>query len=475
MDLNRKQITSDLAIVGMGAGGLFAAALITLLRNGKFLEALNRPYVEAEVKDLWQADLTKFTLAANLKISLIEGQEQVGKKLNLTGGQRANLATNLTEELLAAKYFAAKDFLRKARQYLTPSLLRSLLYSMDIATYYDEQGRLYPKSNQAKEVTSKLLHTALANPLSTIYYSEKITDISMDGQQQIILTGSKHTFITKTAILATGGASYPKTGSDGAFLKRLTANKQFNCSAYPAKPALAALQQNNFPLADLQGISLTDVTLTWETFSRLSKEEERRYQRLKRQSLQGDLLINKKGFSGPCAMNLARFLREKAEDNSLTVTWLPADLIKHVSEKLKQAINAGDKRPLGLWLKQNLPLPERLQNSIREKLLTQKYRHQTTMPVKYLTAAEAADFLEVFCHWHSVDWHVADLLHAQVTSGGIKRTCIDPNTMACKAAANVHIVGELLDIDAACGGFNLLAAFATSTLAVKSLLLLPAQ
>lgn len=50
MDLNRKQITSDLAIVGMGAGGLFAAALITVLRNGKFLEALNRPYVEAEVK-----------------------------------------------------------------------------------------------------------------------------------------------------------------------------------------------------------------------------------------------------------------------------------------------------------------------------------------------------------------------------------------------------------------------------------------
>ena len=169
MDLNRKQITSDLAIVGMGAGGLFAAALITVLRNGKFLEALNRPYVEAEVKDLWQADLTKFTLAANLKITLIEGQEQAGKKLNLTGGQRANLATNLTEELLAAKYFAAKDFLRKARQYLTPSLLRSLLYSMDIATYYDEQGRLYPKSNQAKEVTSKLLHTALANPLSLIH------------------------------------------------------------------------------------------------------------------------------------------------------------------------------------------------------------------------------------------------------------------------------------------------------------------
>lgn len=459
----------DLAIVGAGAAGLFACALIELLRNGQLEAVLTRPYVEPEIRTAWLPFCEKVHFYRQLKIILIEGQKEAGRKLCLTGGGRCNLASQLTNEKLMLNYHEALNFLRPTWQAFSPNLLRSLLFSLGISTYWDELGRLYPVTNSARDVRNALLNYALQNENLSLVYQCPIKSIKRSTDSiSWLLKSSEQQIIAKNVILATGGYSVTSTGSNGELANFLANSEIFHCSLVKPKAALAPLiwqKGTPFPLQDLAGISLHDVELKLEIvapndFSKLFKQ---RFGRKLHFMSSGDLLITKQGLSGPAVLNLSRFFTETANFNSLTVKFLSSRNLSDLLNSLTQAIKQKSKKSVSSFLIEQSNLPKRLLN-----YLWQGHEQVVRLPLYALDTA-TINIIAEFFSWQTNNFVVASLNQAQVTSGGISLNCLNPKTLALKSHANVFLVGEIINVDACCGGFNLLHAFATSSLVIRNL------
>lgn len=468
--LLNKPDTYDLAIIGAGAAGLFTCALIELICQGQLKTALARPYVEDAIKPIWQGLVELKADFANLKIVLIEGQATAGKKLALTGGGRCNLASNLPTSELITKYHEAFNFLRPTWQGFSPNLLRSLLFSMGISTYWDEQGRLYPQTNSAKSVRDQLLAYASQNANLTIAYQCQIQSIKEPetSDDALLLTSHKQEFRAKKLIIATGGYSVPATGSNGELANFLAQKETFACSLVTPKAALAPLiwqKEQAFPLKDLSGISLNEVELNleYEVSADIKKQLQRRFGRRLKFTSSGDLLITKNGLSGPAALNLARFFCKEATSNKLSVNFLNEAHLNSLATLFSKHVKAKSQQTVSKFLQNNVKLPLRLVNYLLESKIQYAKRYLYT-----LTANEQAEILSIFT-WQTNSLLAASLKQAQASCGGIALNCLNPQTLALKNMPNCFLLGEIMNVDACCGGFNLLHAFATSSLVVRNI------
>lgn len=459
----------DLAIIGAGAAGLFACALIELLCNGQLKAALARPYVEPEIRSAWLPLCEKITFYRNLKIVLLEGQKEAGRKLCLTGGGRCNLASQLPNEKLMLNYHEALNFLRPTWQAFSANFLRSLLFSMGISTYWDELGRLYPVTNSARDVRNALLNYARQNENLSLIYQCPIQNIKRSPDKlNWLLKSHAQQVIAKNVILATGGYSVVSTGSNGELANFLAKSEALQCSLVEPKAALAPLiwkKDVPFPLQDLAGISLHDVELNLEILAsnEFSKPFKQRFGRKLHFTSRGDLLITKQGLSGPAVLNLSRFFAEQANFNKLTINFLPNDKLSNLLSSLTQGIKQKSKQALISFLLEKSNLPKRL-----VYYLGQKHEKLVKLPLAALDEASVAHIAEMFIR-QTNNFVVASLKQAQVTSGGISLNCINPQTLALKQQTSLFLVGEIMNVDACCGGFNLLHAFATSSLVIRNL------
>lgn len=459
----------DLAIVGAGAAGLFACALIELLRNAQLEVALARPYVEPEIREAWLPLCEEIAFYRNLKIVLLEGQKEAGRKLCLTGGGRCNLASQLPNEKLMLNYHEALNFLRPTWQAFSANFLRSLLFSMGISTYWDEIGRLYPVTNSAKDVRNALLNYALQNENLSLIYQCPIQSIKpLSDCSGWLLTSHAQQFTTSNVIFATGGYSVASTGSNGELANFLAKSEALQCSLVKPKAALAPFiwqKGTPFPLQDLAGISLHDIELNLELLAPIefSKPFKQRFGRKLHFTSKGDLLITKQGLSGPAVLNLSRFFAEQANFNKLTIKFLPDDRLSALLRSLTQGIKQKCKQVLSSFLLEKSNLPKRLVH-----YLGQKHEKLVKLPLAALDEGAVSKIAEIFT-WQTNSFVVASLKQAQVTSGGISLSCINPQTLALKTQTSLFLVGEIMNVDACCGGFNLLHAFATSSLVIRNL------
>ncbi|KXB39902.1 aminoacetone oxidase family FAD-binding enzyme [Amygdalobacter nucleatus] len=473
--MQNKARTYDLAVIGAGASGLFTCALIELICAGKLEQALERAYVEADLLKAWQPVLAKASFYQDLSIVLIEGQAKAGKKLCLTGGGRCNLASNLSGLELLKQYHEAFNFLRPTWSYFSPNLLRSLLFSMGISTYWDEKGRLYPVSNSAKSVRDQLLAYASQNPNLAIVYQTQIQAIKPLAEANSItnepnafrLKSANNEFVAKRVILASGGFSVPNTGSNGELANALAKLADFNCTLVEPKAALAPLiwqGQAKFPLSNLAGISLHDVKLTLQV--KATTEAKRQYLRRFGRELvhasSGDLLITKQGLSGPVALNISRFFTAQLA-NELTVEFLSEANLASLKQATNEKLKAKSAETLAKVWQQVCPLPARLLDYLWTAAPNYPKRS-----LKVFTETDLAEAYKIFT-WSCNNFVVAPLQKATATCGGIALTELDPKSLALKAMPNCYVVGELMNVDANCGGFNLLHAFASSSLVVRAL------
>lgn len=513
----------DLIIVGAGAAGLFVSALINLFVQGKIPEALNRPYIEPELQNIWLSYGNSFGVWKKCKILLTEQTEQAGQKLALTGGGRCNLSHAQELDDLLAAYFEQAKFLYPALQHLSPSLLRSLLYSMGIPTYVESNGRIYPCSESAADVRDKLLQCALANPNFTLLTAAKVCRITAadNGACKVSLlqNGSEKDVSSRYLLLATGGLSYPHTGSDGSIHRCL--QNDLNCELSDnMQPALAAWiytgkgGKTAYPLRALSGIGLQacSLRLSYEAVpyrqdGRMSpsaeaerrtvgsannaaddernlhvatssadgaeiKKLKKRLGKLSAVFTQGELLITHQGLSGPCALNLSRFLSTQAESNCLTLEFLSKEAL-HALENAWNKLNFGTgknaassptaKMSLKNWLKSETGIPERLLSFL---LANKAYDQQLSLKAARQNKSFNPQTLFTL---QLTGWKAAKLATAQVTAGGLKLRQLNPRNLQLKAHARIQAVGELLDIDGACGGYNLHMCFATATCALLNL------
>lgn len=410
-------IPHDVIIVGAGPAGLFTA-----VRAGE----------------------------KHRRVLILEKQPAPGRKLLPTGSGQCNF-TNIRpiREFLNA-YGDHGRFLKPALFHFTNQDAIAFFRKQGVEfTVMEEDGRVFPASRRAQDVLNALLSACRKRDVE-IRSGERVTRIEAPAHQLFRVHSATGVLEAKNVVIATGGKSYPGTGSsgDGFFLARSLGH-----SLVGPRPGLTPFYIKDFALGDLSGVSFKDLMITlWR-------------KRKKLKALSGDLLITHKGISGPVVHNLARYAEV---GDSVTLRFVPfereetfrpewmADLEQHGKLKVKTWFRR-HRLPAALSLKilalAGVAPKDSAAGLSREKRLA-LLRLTTAFPLEI----EA----------------LGDFSVAMVTCGGVTLDEVNPETMESRLVRGLYFVGEVLDIDGDSGGYDLQAAWSTAALAALSMIRLRA-
>lgn len=373
------------------------------------------------------------------KVLVLDGQDRPGKKLLITGGGRCNVTSARISE---------KDYQGGAPRTIR-NVLRAFPYraaekffAANGVDFAEEEGKIFPSSGSAKAVLDALF-SAATKAGARIELSRKITGIASIGGSFSVM-GPGFVYVTRTVILATGGMSYPETGSDGS---GYSLARCFGHTIVPPTPALVPLLLEDPLWNSLAGITLfAEVSLV-----RNGKTVA---------STAGPLLFTHGGISGPCVLDISRhWLR--AEDRKGTlfrVNFLP----DQKADNFLEAIARTAVEQPALSLKKNMTryFPERL----AEVLLIKSGLD----PRGQLAHCSKKDRLAFVSAVFGLPIEISGALgyeKAEATAGGVSLEELDPKTLESRKCPGLFFAGEVLDVDGRIGGFNLHWAWASGHVA----------
>ncbi len=404
---------------------------------------------------------------------LLEKMQRPGKKLLISGKTRCNLTNTKELDDFIVMYGQNGRFLYPAfRRFFRDELL-SLLNKYGIETKVERGGRIFPASDSAEDVVSAL-GRYITDCGVRLLPSVRVTGIRRENG---ILTGvlaDDKFYPADAVVLATGGASYPQTGSTGEGY-RIAAG--LGHTIVKPRPALVPLIVTEIERAkSMQDISLRNVRLT---AYRCHSDEipsslvlTRDYGRgiAGRQppppvieSRMGEMLITHFGIGGPITLLMSLSIVDALEKGpvSVAIDLKPALDEKKLRERLQRDFNQSGKRDYSDILKGLLP----------DKMIGPFKEMTEIEPDKYSNQISAAEREKLLSLLKSLRFNIKGPLpieYAIVTAGGIALNEIEPRTMASRLVKGLYFCGELLDLDADTGGYNLQAAFSTGYLAGES-------
>lgn len=381
--------------------------------------------------------------AKNHEVILLDGNERIGKKLFITGKGRCNV-TN------------AKD-ISEFFEYIpgNPHFLYSSLYSFtneDTMNFFEGEGiklkvergdRVFPESDKSSDII-RGLSNALSRTNVKIRLSSKVTDVKFkDNKITALEINNSEILKGDYFIMATGGASYPLTGSRGEgqkFAKKLGHN------IVPLMPALVPIEVTDPNIKDLMGLSLKNVEV-------VIKENDKKtvYKNF------GEMLFTHFGVSGPLILSGSRFIK-KDKKYKLSIDLKPTlnlgELDKRIQKDFSKYINKDFKNSLDELLPQKLiPMIIKLSgipDSKKVNEITKEERKNLVNVIKNLTFDIKG---------------LRPLEEGIVTAGGVDIKEIDPSTMKSRIVENLSFAGEVMDVDAFTGGYNVQIAFSTGYIA----------
>lgn len=382
------------------------------------------------------------------KVTLLEQNEKLGKKIFITGKGRCNL-TN------------ASDMEQIFENIVTnPKFLYSALYGFDnraCMTFFEENGlrlktergnRVFPFSDHSSDVI-KTLEKKLHRSGVEIRLHTKVDKLIVEESRIAgVCDESGETYAADSVILATGGVSYPSTGStgDGHRMAEETGHRVTTCY-----PALVPLRIREPWCRDLMGLALKNVTVTVKNGRKVLYEGF------------GEMLFTHYGVSGPLILSASSYINKLATGNelrllldlkpALTMEQLQKRLIREFEQnRQKQFKNALG----GLFPARLIPVMLELSDIDPEKKAGE------------IGKGERNAFAEVIKGLPMTITGTADFNEAIVTKGGVSVRDINPSTMESKIIAGLYFAGELIDVDALTGGYNLQIAWSTGHLAGES-------
>ena len=383
--------------------------------------------------------------AAGAKVLLLEKMKQPGRKLAITGKGRCNL-TNICEIREFIEHFGRTGrFLRQALHRFSNRDLINFFNDNGLETVTERGGRVFPLSGKAPDVVKAMrdwlqkcgVTIRLNSPIETLLLENgKISGVKVAGEE----------FPAAAVILATGGASYPKTGSTGDGY-RLAESVGHNIT--DRQPALVPLICSEPATTQAAGLTLHNVSV------RLFVN------RKKVRDIFGEIMFTEDGVSGPTALTLSGSVvtaLKKGDEVELSVDLKPALDEKKLDRRLIRDFHKRGKESLASILRGLIP-KELITSCLQMTGIDpDRQGHQiTTIERKQLRQWFKELRLQVTGH--------RPLSEAIITAGGVDLREIDPKTMASKLVENLFIAGELLDLQADTGGYNLQAAFSTGYLA----------
>lgn len=403
----------DIAVIGAGPAGMMAA--VTAASQGK-------------------------------KVILLEKNSQAGKKLLLTGHGRCNL-TNAEFDLknLVSNYGKKGRFLFHAFSVFGPEEVIAFFNRAGLATKIEAKKRVFPVSNKAEDVLAVLIKEINKKKVAINYQVEVLDIICQNKKIKKIILNNNKEIIAKNYILATGGKSHSLTGSTG---QGFSFAEKIGHKINELSPALVPIMIKEKWVADLQGLSLSDVQIDVCVDNK----------KILNQS--GDILFTHFGLSGPGIINISSFLSEHLAQGEVKIVLnlLPQinslELDKIILHELKIQNNKEFKN-INIKI-----LPQRLIN-----ILAEQEGIDLQKKTQNISKAERQALIKKIAALELTAKNLKNWDAAMVTKGGASLKEIDDKTMRSKIIANLFFSGEIIDLIGPTGGFNLQQAWSTGYLA----------
>ncbi|MBU1062289.1 MAG: NAD(P)/FAD-dependent oxidoreductase [Candidatus Omnitrophica bacterium] len=378
----------------------------------------------------------------NRKVLLIERNNILGRKLLISGNGRCNLTNSCDIEDFLGKFSESRDFLRNAfAKFFNIDLL--LFFKDSHVKFKTEQnGCVFPQSDNSSDILD-VLKLKLKNKNIKVLLGERVCKITVRNKKiEGVLTYSRKHFAAEHIAITTGGLSYPETGSTGDGYKIA---RRLGHEIVPLKPALSPVRIKERFIRDWQGISLGDVRLT--LFAGNEKIDER----------SGEMIFTHFGLSGPVVFDISASvydaLRLKKEV-TIAINFKPALDHKVLNTILLSEFKRNPRKTIKNTFKNLLP-----QGIIRQFLGNCDINGDKN--TSQITTEERKRLAKGFFDLRLTVKDEMPIKGSIITRGGVNTKEINPKTMESRLMKGVFFAGEVINIDAKTGGYNMQAAFST--------------
>ncbi len=380
-------------------------------------------------------------------VILLEKNEKLGKKIYITGKGRCNLSNYVDVHDFMPNVVTNSKFIYSSIYDLTPKSTYEFFEELGLKLKVERGNRVFPASDKASDVT-KVLERALNDYGVDVRLNTAVNDICLkDGNIHCVVVNSGQTIPCDSVILCTGGISYPLTGSTGdgyEFAKKLGHTIQ------ELKPALVGIELNGNDFAQCQGLSLKNVQLT--CFSNGKKFF----------SDFGELLFTHFGISGPIVLSSSCHINKYVNNQvELSIDLKPALDEQTLNNRLLREFQGESNKSLFNAIRSLLP-----------KSLVNLVIDRANIPANKkcceITVSERLKLIEILKGLKFKVKKLRNIEEAIVTSGGVSVKEINPKTMESKLVKGLFFAGEIVDVDAYTGGFNLQIAFSMGNTAGKN-------
>lgn len=406
-------MAKEIVVIGGGAAGLMAA--ITAARQGA-------------------------------AVTLLEPNERLGKKVNITGKGRCNVTNDCDRETLLASIPGNGRFLYGALTRFTPRDTMAFFEALGVSLKVERGNRVFPVSDSAFDITNALERELKRRKVRWV--RDRAAAVETADGAVCAVTGEKGTYPAQAVILATGGVSYPGTGSTGDGYRIA---ETLGHTIVPLRGSLVPLVCAGEDCPAMQGLSLRNVAVT--VYNGKKKAVFRDF---------GELLFTHFGVSGPLVLSASAHLRHwDREQYRLSIDLKPALDREKLEARILRDLGENPNRDFEKILAGLVPhsmvpvILERLEipAGLKANSVTKAQRRALEELLKGFTVSVTGP---------------RPVAEAIVTSGGVKVNQVQPSTMESKLTPGLYFAGEILDVDAYTGGFNLQIAWSTGHLAGTS-------
>ena len=387
---------------------------------------------------------------AGNKVVSFEKNEKLGKKLFITGKGRCNITNASDIENILNNIMTNKKFMYSSLYGFDNQAIVDLLEKNGCKCKVERGNRVFPVSDHSSDVINGMIREMKRLKVQ-VHYEEAVSNvrISEDGFSEILLSDGD-LIKGDACIIATGGMSYESTGSTGDGYKFA---ERMGHTVTPLYPSLVPIEVREWYAKELQGLALKNVTAKISDGKRVLFEE------------QGEMLFTHFGVSGPLILSASSYVVKQLDKHSLqlSIDLKPALSVEQLDKRIlrdfeesknKQFKNAIPK----LFPSKLLPIMLELSGIDPDKRVNE------------ISKEERAGFVHLIKHFSMEMTGTRSFREAIITKGGVKVSEINPSTMESKKVKNVYFVGEVLDLDAVTGGFNLQIAWSTAYLAAISII-----
>ena len=373
-------------------------------------------------------------------VTLLDPNECLGKKVNITGKGRCNVTNDSTCEELLAHVPQNPRFLYSVFSRFDGHDAIDFFEGLGVPLKVERGNRVFPVSDRSHDIANAL-ERAYAHAGGRVLHAAATDILTRDGAVCAVVT-TEGTIDCGAAVVCTGGMSYPLTGSTGDGYRFA---RQFGHTVTPLRASLVPLESNDPWCAEMQGFSLRNVTLT--VYDEHNKQV---YSDL------GEMLFTHFGVSGPLVLSASAHMRDCSQHSyRLSIDLKPAldekKLDARILRDFQKYANRDFKNALyDLAGHAMIPVLVRL-SGIPEDT-----------KVNTVTREQGHKLVELFKHFPVSVCGTRPISEAIITSGGVSVREVDPRTMQSKKALGLYFAGEVLDVDAYTGGYNLQIAFCTA-------------